>query len=433
MTNVSPDKSFPMLPVLSRLQGRVGQLAGLNWDQVSIVAVQHLLESTGSLLQALIALGVPPHRIHILGKHYSSNRQVIDALRAEGINVYPSTDTHPPGQYGSTFRADVSGMWTNVEAIYTKDRPALVIVLDDGGRCIEAIPDRLTQSCRVVGIEQTTSGVRITNNRMDVIQVATSAAKKLLEPPLIANAVFDKVTAYLPSSERAARCGVIGLGNIGKSIALGLIAMGHEVFGADKDSALHGGVPGVIWCKDANAVLSNAEYIFGCTGEDVFSGEPSTGIGPGTKTLLSVSSEDVEFNSLLRTIGQRDDFSPRQDVSITLPSAVLRIVKGGFPVNFDGTRTSVASEAIQLTRGLLLGGVVQAALLHKHGERIGATSNLMLDPVLQQFVVSMWYSVYRDAVPLPEGLTEKFLDAAWIAANSQGRQIQLESLREALV
>lgn len=426
------ENSFPSLPVLSRLQNRVAQLAGLNWDQVSIVAVQHLLESTGSLLHELTILGVPPHRIHILGKHYSSNRDIIDALHTEGFNVYKSTEDHPPGQFSTIFRADVSAMWANVLGSYTREMPSLVIVLDDGGRCIEAIPEDLSRSCRVIGIEQTTSGIRTTRNHIDVIQVATSAAKKLLEPPLISEATFDKVTKYLPVREKALRCGVIGLGNIGKAIAHSLMAMGHDVFGTDKDPILSKGIPNVSWCKDARAVLNNAEYIFGCAGEDVFFAENIVDNIRGTKILLSVSSEDVEFNSLIRAIDHRDNLSPHQDISITLPSASLRIVKGGFPVNFDGTRTSVASEAIQLTRGLLLGAVVQAALLRKLGKRSAPASNLMLDPNLQEFVVREWCSVYSRSAQISGDLTEKFKDVAWIAANSQGHWIQFESLRKAL-
>jgi S-adenosylhomocysteine hydrolase len=424
---------FPVLPALTSLQDRAAKITGSIWKDIAIVAVQHLLESTGSLFTSLIALGVPSHRIHVLGKHYSSNQAVINLLRSEGIVVYDSTDTHPPGQFQNTFKADVSNMWAKVKKTFIKNMPAMVIILDDGGRCVESIPLDIIRQCRVIGIEQTTSGVIKTNHFTEVIQVATSAAKTILEPPFIASAVFDKAKVYLPDRPESARYGVIGIGNIGRSVANGLIAEGNDVYVTDKNPSLISSLPNAIWCEDAYTVLNHADYIFGCTGKDIFAGINNKIAVKGKKTLLSVSSEDVEFNSFLRLYSQKNSHSPNHDIEVMMCNALLRIMKGGFPINFDGSRISVASEAIQLTRALLLAGVIQAALFHKLGIQTSTTQKIMLDPLLQRFVVNKWLSAYKGATSIPKNVFDKFQNETWINAKSEGQFIQIDSLSDVFV
>jgi len=111
----------------------------------------------------------------------------------------------------------------------------------------------------------------------------------------------------------------------------------------------------------------------------------------GHKTFVSCSSGDIEFNALLQAIGtavpplQRD---PLGTLQVTFPHAGLRVTVmcGGFPANFDRTNQSVPDQNIQLTRGLLLGAVVQAT------DRVASARprNEMLSPSVQRFVVDEW-------------------------------------------
>src|SRR5262249_48252362 len=145
----------------------------------------------------------------------------------------------------------------------------LVVVLDDGGRCIETAPDEISQTTTVIGIEQTTSGVHGRVAHTPIVDVATSAAKRFLEPSLIANAVFLRVAKNLPTV-RNLRCGVIGLGNIGLAVARGLIDKGHVVHVTDLVPSKASRLSNVNWCASASEVLSNSDFVFGCTGSDVF-------------------------------------------------------------------------------------------------------------------------------------------------------------------
>ena len=93
----------------------------------------------------------------------------------------------------------------------------------------------------------------------------------------------------------------------------------------------------------------------------------------GEKVLISCSSQDLEFRSALLSLndGNHGPVSQRQltcEVTVPLSEGKLRILRGGFPVNFDGSRESVPAADIQMTRGLLLGAILQAASLIESGQ-----------------------------------------------------------------
>src|SRR4051794_1700295 len=86
---------FPVLPVLEALSERVAPRFLPVFQSTVFVCVQHLLETTGSLFESLIALGARPERIVVLGKLYSTNIAVAERLRQLGIQVLEST---PPSR-----------------------------------------------------------------------------------------------------------------------------------------------------------------------------------------------------------------------------------------------------------------------------------------------------------------------------------------------
>lgn len=54
-----------------------------------IVAVQHLLDTTRSLFVFLFEQGVRPEDVFLLGKCYSSNRNVFEQFQKDGVFVSP--------------------------------------------------------------------------------------------------------------------------------------------------------------------------------------------------------------------------------------------------------------------------------------------------------------------------------------------------------
>jgi hypothetical protein len=78
-------------------------------------------------------------------------------------------------------RNDVSRMWAHIEKALRSATPVGIIVLDDGGYCLAAVPPSLKVRFPIVGIEQTMSGLAEFPERLHfpVIEVASSAAKKV--------------------------------------------------------------------------------------------------------------------------------------------------------------------------------------------------------------------------------------------------------------
>jgi hypothetical protein len=187
--------------------------------------------------------------------------------------------------------------------------------------------------------------------------------------------------------------------------------------------ALSDQLKSIEWNGTALGVLSSADLIFGCTGRDIFKRKKlPKGLG-GAKILASCSTGDNEFLTLLkRAAGEqrRDTNVPFGDASLAQPNGSLTILRGGFPINFDGSRESVAASDIQLTRGLLLGGIVQAVLARGQ-RREGDERWEKLDPGMQRFVVETWLKSREVRRPwYPETLLRNFEDESWVREESRG-------------
>lgn len=115
-----------------------------------------------------------------------------------------------------------------------------------------------------------------------------------------------------------------------------------------------------------------------------------------------------------------------QDLSLELLRAHLTIMRGGFPINFDGSTVSVPSREIQVTRRLLLGAVVQAAICGGR-YRDGGIKSVMLDPHLQEFVVNSWS---KDASCVERRVEPEYLNARWLSEHSYGEVLHCRNMEE---
>src|SRR5262249_47209963 len=138
-----------------------------------------------------------------------------------------------PGGFQDVFRGDVMCLWERVQERLKAPGVTDVIVLDDGGRCASLIPRDLLRKVRVSGVEQTTSGLTVNGTRpaFRIVEVATSAAKRILESPMISRAVLRR----LPNLEATRHCGVIGVGSVGSAIVSRLLEQEHSVSVFDRD------------------------------------------------------------------------------------------------------------------------------------------------------------------------------------------------------
>ncbi len=424
---------FVRLPLLEALVQRRSPEIERRLCRTLLVAVQHLLETTGSLLEALLRLGLRPENVFVLGKAYSSNKNVVDRLRACGLSVDGGTLPAQPGRFDEVFQADVERLWNRALQRLTRSEFIHVAVLDDGGRCISALPTGVHRLASVSGVEQTTGGLVGGGNShaIRVVEVATSAAKRVLESPMISRAILRR----LPPLDSGARFGVIGVGNVGSAIVSHLLDRGSNVFAFDLDSSRSRAFPSVRAVDSLAELLWESEFVLGCSGDDVFATAPKIEWRQGETILASCSSQDREFRSLLTTAvesGYLANWTPVGMAGLRIGAAGVRILRGGFPLNFDGSLESVPSREIQLTRALLLGGMLQAVLC-AHGHDLEVPGGRMLDPRFQLWVAREWAASTRNcAADWTLETTPETASEAWIAERSGGTPEDTAALRSAL-
>lgn len=415
---------FPVLPVLRRLEERLAPTLRPIMPEYTIVAVQHLLESTGSLVESLLSLGVMPEKMHFLGKPYSTSDSIVQRLGQLGVRVHHATRVMGPGCFGEVFQSDIQAMWRSVCAEMDPENRG-IIILDDGGRCLAVTPPCTGNHTLIAGVEQTTSGLRqlALARSVPVVQVASSAVKRLIEPKMVAEAVLAKIRALLPP-DRSVDCGVVGMGNIGRAIAAELRMRSHRVCVFDQKPVTS---PDFELANSLQEVFDRSQYLFGCTGSDFLEGANWLEDIVGDRILASCSSEDVEFASLLRsaTTERVPPGQPFGPVVLRGPRSSLTVLRSGFPVNFDGSSESVPSSDIQVTRGLLLGGVAQAALCASRQWHDGRPLAQALNSELQSMVVSTWLAHNPQRRQwYPSAMLDSFADLRWVTRESGGDEVE---------
>jgi len=387
-------------------------------DSIIVVGCQHILQTTGSLIESLAHLGIHNHSIFILGKCYSSNQDVRTRLSSSGIEISPGSHPAIPGYHDQAISNDAEQLWSRVTAHAAKTKATGIIIIDDGSHCIKSIPKSLFSSINVVAIEQTTSGLRALEGAgfpFPVISVAGSAAKIKIEPYFIAETVLEKAASWLKSELAQFRFGVVGMGNIGSSLARNLASRGEKVLVFDSERS--GKLKGVHMLESQSALelVEQSDIVFGCTGQD-FSRKNDLANLPGQRHFFSCSSGDIEFKSILQSPGLYElEAGPCPTFAIDSSNGMGRIVipRSGFPINFDNSPTSVKDSDIQLTRGLMLGAFIQALNLIARPQS-QAGSFIMLAPRIQKICVESWQK-HTTAKDFP---TEVGYD--WYKRNSWG-------------
>lgn len=291
-----------ILLTLQNIVDRLQDCKNLNLENVTFVCVQHLLFTTVDLIQALIMLGAKSSNIHIMGKIYSTCLKVVEQLTEIGVIYYPSTVPQQLGCFNSYFNNDIINMWNNIVNTIVDTKTTTIIILDDGSKCVTNIPEVLINNYRVFAVEQTSSGIahiKKNNSILPVINVAYSAAKQILESPMIAKAVIKKLDRVLSLNIRDLTCGVVGLGAIGQAIIEKLLSLNCQVIVYDRFEVKYPIMKNVKVANSIQSLFEESGYIFGCTGEDITTDLDINKI-QGTKSLISCSSQDVEFQFLLQ-------------------------------------------------------------------------------------------------------------------------------------
>jgi len=424
---------FAKLPCLESVSN---QIRGNLFEGCAFIIAQHLLEETGSLIDAILRIQkndaglVPnatnastqahrkehvteklaklPQNLFVLGKPYSSNVRVWQRLFNLGLSVEPLFFDWNLGDFEGSYRKACERLWKRVQAHLAQNADLKrVLILDDGGMLLATVPDGLLKSHAVVGVEQTSKGLTAAANcAFPVVGVACSAAKKRLEPSIVAETVWDKLEMVLPQACAASTMAICGLGNVGERLAEFIIERfklrdsreinsGRNLLVFDKNKKMSDSfhvTANVRRAQSLAQVFEQAEVIFGCTGTDLTKDIISSldAINDGrTRYLISCSSFDIEFASLLKKSERNPNLSPFDLAQhVNSHGTPFLIPQAGFPITFDRTPSAAPITQMQMTRGLLLAGLTQAAALSATARPTNGV--VPLDAQMQVTVVKTW-------------------------------------------
>lgn len=417
-----PTHKIPKLNILDSMVSKIKPRLGSDLSDTVIVGVQHILETTASLLQALIKTGIPAENIWLMGKIYSTSLPVAKSILSLGVHLmYDAIPTKPDG-YQKANREAISKMWTQLKKfIREHGNIKRIIVLDDGGRLIELSPDEFRINFQMAAVEQTRGGLyskEVNSLLCPIIPVASAAIKnKYLEPLLIAKALFRaERTMTSLSFSKDKTCGIIGNGAIGRAIADYLLSNGYAVIGFDKNVNAFSGLlqKKLVRASCIEQVIANSSIIFGCTGRDITSEVDVFELASRDKVFISTTSEQNEFLTLLNVmtnIFYRDrldevnfNFNPVGDIVCRNSNERTITVKNmGYPFNFpvlDPTGNwinpwVIPAQDIELTQCAMYGGLIQGIISAAKPVTDGYTVNesrvVLLDPYIQKYIAQEWW------------------------------------------
>lgn len=370
--NIKP--GLETFPIFEWIESKSLNGENLDLNGVLIVACQHFLRETCCWFSHLLKAGAT---IIAMGKDYSTCPEVAERLRRIGVTIIERPEwSWKPGGYKEHFVSKINQTWEEASKVCIDGSISEIIVLDDGGFLMGAVPKSI--NLKISGVEQTTSGMPSANEaakRFPVVCVADSSKKRRWESPMIAEAIAERAKYICPLLGAGAKVGVIGSGAIGAALLNQLkVSKDHKgddlnyqlfYYDVSGQSNISHNVASAMPC--IAEVIKQSSVIFGCTGNDFLSKSGiDLSIAAG-KWFISCGSMDTEFLTLLlngKSTSLESEFqrphNPFSTVVVHVGTQPCFVANGGFPVNFDRRRDSVPLQKIQLTRGLMHSGLIQA-------------------------------------------------------------------------
>ena len=401
-------------------------------EDTALVAVQHMLLQTLDLFETTTAMGLDPRNCFALGKVYSNSQPVIDNLRARGVTVLNST-TPAPGEFRAYFQRDVERLWQVATETLASRNVKRILVLDDAGMCITNMPAEVLQRYAVCGVEQTSQGIFLFEQRpplFPVVSWARSAIKLQIGGPIFSQCFLQKLnTDFLKSNPlHDTTLGVIGLGSIGRALAKLATRQGLKVLFYDPLVRAASSNTAVDRVESLEELMNRCNYIAGCSGRNPFQGKWPMTHRPGIK-LLSASGGDHEFGPIINDLKAKPGFAVDPQTwtinSKSGPSGPLQIAYLGYPYNFASRGLeAVPTEIVQSETAGLLVALVQAYHFLQIGDQSRHTLHRVA-PHAQCFVFEKWLrTMSEQGINLTEtfGYDDELLKVAqredWLARNS---------------
>lgn len=321
-----------------------------------IVCIQHLYCTTYCMFQELFKKGLHPSNLLVLGKCYSTDPEVYEQLKKDGVNVsVASMDFDSHQDYDMTMEDATKQLIRDAFSRISSYRYQKIIILDDGGTLINLVSNMHLENLDIIGVEQTSAGynrIKMSGITFPVINVARSWIKAKHESPIIVSLALRKLKEKIYfMSPKPTDILIMGYGILGKEIKKQL---SNSFLVSYFDLDINKSMFSLSQLKDE---LCNFDLIIGTTGETSI----SKSLFPYLKkpvTLASVSSSDREFDSVKLRRKKPKTNNCHQDLFIDR----IQLLNCGFPINFDSNFKSIDSDEFQLTRAIIFGAVCQGAI-----------------------------------------------------------------------
>jgi len=377
-------------------------------EDTAIVTVQHMLKQTVDLFDTIAELGVQHENIFALGKVYSNSYVVIQTLRSKGVTVVESTMPEP-GLFDQYFEEDCERLWQVAAETLARRRIKRILVLDDGGFCITTVPPELLRRYAMCGVEQTSLGMFLFEEKpppFPVFSWARAAVKLEFGGPIFSQCLIDRLTTGLHERRvfQREQLGLIGLGSIGRAMANLAAREGKQVLFYDprRDLQICPMLRRYITrVETLEELMMRSDCVIGCSGRNPFKNNWPLKHKPGIR-LLSGSGGDQEFGPIINYLKTKPDFHVDKDTwdvrSQHGPCGPIQIAYLGYPYNFvSRAPEAVPTRIVQLETGGLLAALIQARMYVKLCEEGGARKGGIhrVSPGAQKFVYEEWLRTMR--------------------------------------
>jgi hypothetical protein len=371
---------------------------------VMLFGVQHLMDQTLGLCWALNELGLAFDRVALCGKVYSYSPEAAGDLEALGVCIQAPTSARLGSSHSKNIVGDIRMLAERFAVRKSQVANPFILVLDDGGQALTNLLNLLPPPFQAAGVEQTASGfwqTGIGTLPFPVVDVGSSAVKRLCEPPIVIDAVMKRAQQRLSERPGIETIGIVGLGYIGAALT-DFLKQRYELSVFDNRPEALSPLP-FRPALDCHEVIERSDVIFGCTGfdisRDIEAQLASRPLDARLREFMSLSSGDDEFfalrNLLIERSGNEHDcYQAGQipDIAGRLGESNFRIARNGFPINFDNSRESAPLEVIQGTMAALTGALCQSQRILREGRYAGA-GRYVLDLGFQQWLLRKWSRV----------------------------------------
>jgi S-adenosylhomocysteine hydrolase len=284
------------MPVFVEMQAELAAGAPLaSFDGAAVL--QHLLPPACAGIEGLSAMGLPPDKLRVLGKSYSTKDAAFAWLAARGfpLDAAARADDNKAedakARLAEAGRRVLQGLFAGVTAAELADPGAArrFLLVDEGGvflRLLHTDPELIPYARLCVAVEHTENGMQVLDDlekegvtlTVPVVRMAQSWLKKLMEAPAIGESIVDEALRMIDELPPAARpdgrqAAVVGYGDVGQHVVGALERRQKQVTALDiADGALARAAAAGVPHADARdparraEALARADLVFTATG-----------------------------------------------------------------------------------------------------------------------------------------------------------------------